>query len=161
MQNTDAFIIDIQFVVGNEKEYYIKELAVLDLETSSIYHQIFKPKFVYSQLSIEAKRQDYFNYKNINGLRWSDGCLDYGEISNWLNMFTGKNIIVRGIDKKRVLQKYLPKTNIIDLEMSKSLYSCKDPGICCYIHKRRLDLRCATKTVLKIKQYIIDCNIKI
>lgn len=158
MQNSDTVIIDIQFVVGNEREYYIKEIAILDLETLKLSNYIFKSKFAYSKLNSLARSQNFYNFKNINGLRWADGRLKYGEIINLLSAFKEKNIIVRGVEKKKELQKYLPTSNIIDLEMNKSLEICEDPGVCCKIHENRFNLRCATKNVLKIKQYINECE---
>lgn len=160
MENTDTIIIDIQFVVGNEKEYFIKEMAIFELETAKSYNYIFKSKFHYSKLNTHAKIQNYYNYKNINGLLWKDGDLNYQEISNVLNKFISKTIIVRGEDKKRVLKYYLPTTSIIDLEMNIGLESCDDPGVCCSLHKYRPMLRCAYRNIFKIKQYLSNNKMK-
>lgn len=156
MEITDKIIIDLQFVIGNEKENLIKEMTILELESSKLQHYIFKPKFHYLKLNTQAKIQNFYNYKYINGLRWIDGTLDYKEIYNILINFVDKVIIVKGVDKKQILQSYLPTTNIIDLDMNKSLEVCLDPGICCKLHENRLKLRCAYKNVFKIKKYMND-----
>lgn len=160
MGNTDAAIIDIQFVIGNGKEYCIKELAILELETSKSFNYVFKPKYHYSKLDTQAKLQNFYNYKNINGLRWKDGTWNYKEISTILNKLSNTNIIVRGIDKKQILQSYLPDAHIMDLDMNKSLECCDDPGICCILHQRSR-LRCAYRNIFKIKNYIEDNKINI
>lgn len=150
----EKIVVDIQFVIGNFKEYYIKELAVLDPQNHTLKVYIFKPKFGYSQLSTSAKKQNRFIYKHINGLHWNDGDIDYKRLPIILNSMKDKEMIVRGIEKKRVLEKHLPETIITDLVMTTNLASCKDPEILCTLHKNRFDCRCAVKTVLKINNYL-------
>lgn len=157
MNNTDIVIIDIQFVIGNEKEYFIKELAILNFESLVAENYIFKPRFHYSKLNTQARIQDYYNYKNINGLRWMDGTLKYENIFDILQKLSDKALIVKGYDKKQILRFYLPTTKIIDLEMSQNLesYTTNSKNYC-NLHKQRLKLRCASNNVLKIKQYMLD-----
>lgn len=150
----EKVIVDIQFVVGNFKEYYIKELSVLKPQSHKLHVYIFKPKFEYSKLSTSAKKQNRFIFKHINGLQWNDGDIDYEKLPLILNSLKDEELIVRGFDKKRVLEKYLPGTMITDLTMTTNLASCKDPEILCRLHKNRLDCRCAVKTVIKINNYL-------
>lgn len=157
--NADKVIIDIQFVIGNRKEYYIKEMAVLQLEPRILKNYIFKPKFHFSNLFSQAKRQNYYIYKNINGLRWEDGDLEYHVLFDILKSIQNKEIIVKGLEKKKILQKILPSTVITDFEMETNLASCSVNNICCDLHTKRLNCRCALKTVYKIHKYMNDYNI--
>lgn len=100
MQYTDLAIVDIQFVIGNKNEYYVKEMAILDLTSNKEENYIFKSKFHYSKLTTQARYQNKFNYKHINGLLWRDGQINYNEIFGILQKISEKTIILRGIEKK-------------------------------------------------------------
>lgn len=157
MNIADIVIIDIQFVIGNDKDYFIKELAILNFESPVAENYIFKSKFHYSKLNSQARFQDFYNYRNVNGLRWKDGTLKYEKLFGILQKLTDKVLIVKGAEKKQTLHSFLPTTKIIDLEMYKNLESCStNSEIYCNLHKQRLKLRCAFNNVFKIKEYMIN-----
>lgn len=152
----DTVIIDVQFVIGNGKEYYIKEMALLHLNPLKIENFIFKSPFDFSMLLPQARKQNFFIYKNINGLCWEDGDIELSKLEHILKNISENcsRVIVKGIEKKRMLANFLPNNCIEDLQMETNLDSCFSYGICCDLHIKRLKCRCAINNVLKIRHYL-------
>lgn len=109
-------IVDLQFVIGNNNQYYLKEMAT-NHNTSIItmlYH--FKPPYPKEELNVIAKNQNNYNQENINGLNWSDGQINYNDIPAIMESFSiYDKIYVKGLQKKTFLEKYLTN-QIIDWE---------------------------------------------
>ena len=108
--------VDLQFVRVGE-EYFIKELAAIN-DDIQILHCLFKPLFDYSLLPLKNKKQLFWLKKYHHQIDWEDGFIPYNQgkhiIDQELKKF--KNIFVKGLEKKKWLEKHgIHVKNIEDL----------------------------------------------
>lgn len=153
-----ACIIDVQFVIGKNSEYIIKELSILPENSSSpAEHKIFKPPYTKTELDDILRAQNSYNCANINGLLWECGVSEFNDIKTTLEKYKNYNIIVQGSEKKRVLAQYLPAACIFDLSnCMKSLKYWKDLPFTCAVHNNNNIQRskCTQNNVQKIQRYL-------
>lgn len=154
-------IIDVQFVIGKNSEYIIKELSILpETSSSPAEHKIFKPPYPRTELNENLRTQNSFNCANINGLLWECGETDFKDISATLDKYKNFNIVVQGSEKKRVLAQYMPETCIFDLSsFMKSLKYMKDFPYTCAVHNQNHATsvqrsRCTQNNIQKIQRYL-------
>lgn len=150
-------IMDIQFIQGNHGQYFAKELAILKHETVEPMIFYFKPPYPENELDEKTKWRQKFTYKNINGLKWNDGGIDYNNISQILSIYTNSIIYVKGLQKANFIKNYIDKlsTNIIDLEDIPNLQKLKKFQISCKVHGGLLALRCAAQNCINIYLYML------
>lgn len=109
-------IVDIQFNIGKNCDLIIKEMAILHANYVAPYYYLFKPPYPFCELSKKEKLQNNYNTKFINNLDWNAGYVDYNAITGILLQFKDHTIIVKGEQKKKLLEKLLPiGTNILEL----------------------------------------------
>lgn len=151
---TDTVIIDIQFLLGKNKEYIIKELAILPSTHITPLYFLFKPPYTFFKLGKRIQFQNLYNYRYINALDWYCGNVDYSSIREVLAAFQSYTIIVKGHDKKVALMTYLPNTNIIDLSSADfCLEDHQDFTHNCPYHHSSFQ-RCAINNTFKIRRYM-------
>lgn len=156
MSSSSAVVLDIQFVVGNKQQYFAKELAILQNGrlTPDVYY--LKPPYPLEELDAKAKWQNEFTCRNINGLDWDVGDLDYNELKNVLSSLTGRTIYVKGEQKEKFIQKYLPQSTAVinlDIPRLKNLQQFKVP---CKIHtEEQFPARCAVQNCTNIYLYML------
>lgn len=163
VDRNSSVLVDFQYLLGNNKQVFVKELAFMKAGTviPNFYH--FKPPYHIKELDNDTLRQQSIHRQNINGLDWSEGEIPYtslGEILLPLNKFA--TVIVRGEIKRKFLTKYL-STNIIDVDIGKSLALYPNFYTNCRIHKN-IPLRCALNNLFKLfvilenSNYDVYCN---
>lgn len=150
-----ACIVDIQYVC-DRGNMYIKELAFLEPYsfTPSVYW--FKPPYKNPSLAFSNHRN--YIYRNINGLRWEDGEIDYNKIGSIIMAFSLKynTFQVKGLEKKRTLESFLPEgslTSVIDLVLLEPLEKMKPYSIFCPVH-HLTRARCAARHVKLIRLHL-------
>jgi hypothetical protein len=146
----NTILLDLQFINGNNKQLFVKEICYMHPDMVHIEHIVLKPPYPEEELDDKTKNQIDYCYENINGFRWNDGTIDYLELNLILNGLKDFLIIVKGIEKKKFLQKYLPNTRIYDLDMKKSLSKFFNYRTKCYIHEDQHLKRCAIANVMKL-----------
>lgn len=151
----DKFILDIQFVCGNNGQYFIKELAVLTIGTicPKVYH--FMPPYPYQELSLKAKRQNNYDVKNINGLHWSGGTINYNSLTEVFSTFENATIYVKGEVKASFIRKYLSTSEIIELMQIPRLSELVNFQSHCQIHNNVPSVRCALQNCINIYLYML------
>lgn len=103
----------------------------------------------------KSKWQDKFIYKHINGLSWCSGDTDYNEILNILSNYKHSRIYVKGEQKMVFIRKYIPQTDIINLETIPNLNSLRQFKVYCKIHGQIPILRCAVQNCINIYLYML------
>lgn len=145
-----TILLDLQFINGNNKQLFAKEISYMQPDIVDVQHFVLKPPYSEQELDDTTKAQIKFCYKYINGFYWEDGAVDYLELCSILNDIKDFDIIVKGIEKKRFLEKYLPNTKIFDLDMKKSLSQFLNYKTKCYIHEHQNLNRCAIANVMRL-----------
>lgn len=147
-------IVDIQFICGNRGQCYVKELAILPhgCLIPFVYH--FAPPYPREELSFKARLQNNYDFRNINGLNWNDGNIEYNQLANFLSQIKDSLIYVKGEAKEQFIRKYLPDANIQQLKIPK-LSSLQQFETSCEIHGRLPQLRCAVQNCVNIYLYLL------
>jgi len=64
--------VDLQYVLGNNKQVFVKVLAFMPARTviPNFFH--FKPPYEYNIIKLDngALKQQHLNQQNVNGLHW-------------------------------------------------------------------------------------------
>lgn len=155
----ETVVVDIQFLLGKNKEYIIKELAILPINHPNPLYFLFKPPYPFFKLGKRIQFQNLYNCRYINALDWYSGNVDYCTIKDILSAYQNFTIIVKGQEKKVILQKYLPiPTNIVDLQSEDSLQDCPDFVHNCPHHNSTYSL-CALNNVYKIRRMLEQKNL--
>lgn len=147
-------ILDVQFVVGNNAQYFAKEVSILKTGSVKPCLYLFKPPYPVEELRPKYRRQNEFNFKNINGLKWNYEDLEYNHLPRLLSTVESFMIYVKGDTKKQFLQKYLPQSTIIDLRIPK-LSDLEQFDTYCKIHIKTPYLRCAAKNCINVYLYML------
>jgi len=161
VDRNSSTIVDFQYVLGNNKQVFVKELAFMPAGTviPNFFH--FKPPYNIKELDNGALKQQHLNQQNVNGLDWSAGDIPYTsleEILTPLNKYHA--VLVRGEIKKNFLIKYL-STNIIDIDIGRSLTQLPNFFTNCRIHKKKLPLRCSLNNLFKLFVFLENTNYEI
>lgn len=147
-------LIDLQFVCGNFKQQYVKELVLLFADSTTPIHHHFKPPYSKNILSQRTIRQNTFNKNHINGLDWSSGYLEYSMLAYILQTVENYTIVVKGPEKVAFLGQYLSTNNIININTNQSLANMLDRYHNCPIHHRAFT-RCGINIVFKIMFFMV------
>lgn len=158
--NMAQFIFDMQFVSGNNGQYFPKELAVLPFGSVCPTFYLLKPPYPYQELTIRASLQNRYDRENINGLHWNDGDVCYNNLPEILAPFTSCTIYVKGDLKENFIKKYLPDTEIVQLKIPK-LNELQNFQTYCQNHSKTPLVRCAVQNCINIYLYILINKISI
>lgn len=148
-------LIDLQFVCGNYKQQYVKELVILFADSSNPIHHHFKPPYPENQLSPKYVKQNIFIRKYINGLDWSSGDMDYSMLAYILQTLENYTVVVKGPEKAAFLSQFLAANHIIDIQTNRSLSNMVDRYHNCPIHHRGYT-RCGVNNVFKIMFFMVS-----
>lgn len=154
INNMSKFIVDVQYVSGNNCHYFVKELAILPF--GSIYPKFyfFAPPYPKQELSSRANQQNQFEVANINGLDWGEGETNYNDLPGILEYFANATIYVKGKMKENLIRKYLPTTEILQLDIP-SLSKLQNYQQYCNVHSTRSSSRCAVQNCVNMYLYIL------
>ncbi|QKS69573.1 hypothetical protein [Drosophila-associated adintovirus 2] len=160
IDRNSAVILDFQYVIGNYRQIFVKELAFMQAGSviPNFFH--FKPPYHAKELDQVILNNQHSTKRHINGLDWSEGDISYLSLSDILtplNSFAA--VIVRGETKKQFLTKYL-STNIIDVEIGQSLTCYPNYFTNCRIHKKQ-PVRCALNNLFKLFVILESSNFEI
>ena len=106
------YILDIQGFQKCQNDYIVKELAILEVQDSSMPMVFtFKPPTFWSQLSVDEKCTARWLEMSFHGIRWNSGTIPYDQLSDILHKYlkNAKKIFIKGIQKKKFLTKILPE----------------------------------------------------
>lgn len=107
-------IIDFQYLVGNCKQIFIKELSIFKTDQIGIVSHLFCPPFPEEELTQDAKNQNQFCANHINKLKWKSGWEPYTSLSNILGQFKNATVLVHSLEKQQFLLQYLPDVQIVE-----------------------------------------------
>lgn len=146
--------MDFQYLLGNNNQIFIKELAFI--RASSVTPQVFyfKPPYQWQDLEAKYKKQNKFCAKYINKIRWDYGDLNYIELSYFIRDLnadeTLTTIFVKGEDRVNFLKKYLFKVQELKMPGSFENYTFQKHD--CKIHNDNFT-RCSINHVLQMSDF--------
>lgn len=112
------FILDFQGF-KNEKEFIIKELAIISTDGQIYELHLFLPPYSFHELSKNVRNQVHWVEKHLHGLYWSSGFKQYSQLKDILKQIGIKgNIYVKGTEKQTIISQILSgfDVKVINLE---------------------------------------------
>jgi hypothetical protein len=151
-------IIDIQCILGANNNYFIKEMSIVDTETWTTQHWIFKnSKLPQDTKSLKTNKWLEHNYHQLS---IDFGDVEYEELRKIMNSINFKCIYVKGEQKKQLLVKFIPHVtliNIEDLGCPRLEQICDDETLpCCIFHKDLNHKQCTFYKVFAIRKWFIN-----
>lgn len=154
-------ILDVHCVLDSSYTYMIKELSIVDTNTLSTQHWIFK----HSQASQNAKSRSVNKWlkNNYHQLPLEHGDVDYKELPNILKSLTFDIIYVKGEQKQKMIKDIIPQIEVHDIKQ----LGCPRLGqICdeetlpyCIFHKELNIKQCTFFKVFALRKwYINNCQ---
>ena len=118
-----SFIVDVQGFQYKDSDFICKELTLLPVEScSSEIHIFFKFCIKFEHLEKLLQRQANYLTSHVHGLIWEKNKNDEEEYTNLSSLLLQSGIhkksqiIVKGLQKKRWLEKILPDFSIMNVE---------------------------------------------
>lgn len=104
--------IDIQGFRGENNEFIAKEVAVLYDDCDDYQLFLIKPPYKKETLSFKVQRNINWLTKYYHGLSWTSGTISLKSLKKILiSNLHGRDILVKGEEKKKYLEKLLYKKN--------------------------------------------------
>jgi len=156
---SDYAICDLQGFFDNNNQFVLKEFCICDLDGTVSYHCLFQPPYPWDSLSHKVQNTNKYCSRNLHGLNWESGVLNYDDLTKTLRSATSKYkmIFVKGLDKKKFLDDKID-CYILDLGdcfVTQSLKSMVQPSsspnviLCSYNHNN---------TVVKNNCALLNCK---
>jgi hypothetical protein len=153
-------ILDVQCVLDSKSEYLIKEMSVVDTITLSSQHWIFK----HSRVTQIAKSRSVNKWleRNYHNLSMEHGDVEYEEVDRILNSLKFNRIYVKGEQKQKIIQDFIPHVyviNIEDLGCPRLNLLCHDNLPCCIFHMDLNPKQCSFQKVFALRKwYLNNCH---
>lgn len=156
-------VIDVQCVVDSDLHMVIKEICIADAQRAThVMHWLVQhpPTF---RLSPQSTKVNVWLQTHFHGIRYTDGHIPYSELARVLGAVNSRYtaVYVKGIQKRNLLQRYLPKCTVIDLEA----YGCpkcrmlqQQQHVCPFHSDRAQNKTCAKAQCLALRVWM-DENI--
>lgn len=112
------FILDFQGF-KNEKEFVIKELAIISTDGTIYELQLFLPPCSLHELPTNVIKRVHWIEKHLHGLYWSSGFKEYSQIKDIFKYIDIKgNVYVKGLEKQTFIAQLLSEfdVKVINLE---------------------------------------------
>lgn len=89
-------LVDFLFHHGNNKQIFVKELAILDCDSLVPEHYHFMRPYCAPEME-------------VNGLPWSEGNIPYSNLEGILKALAGRGkvLLVQSVEKQKFLNKFL------------------------------------------------------
>lgn len=150
-------ILDVQCVVGINNKWFIKEMSIVDTETSFNQHWIFKN----TTLKQDAKSRSVNSWlqRLHHGLSPDYGDVEYEEIHKIFQSIKFDRIYVKGLQKQRIIVEFMPHATVYDLELFECPRICsltEQSLSCCIFHKDLNPLQCTLNKALALKNWYVN-----
>lgn len=150
-------ILDVQCILGVNNKYFIKEMSIVDTETWSNQHWIFK----HTSLKQDAKSQSVNSWleRLYHGLSLEYGDVEYGEIQKIFHSFKFERIYVKGSQKQQIISEFMPHVTVFNLENTECPRLCELNGEtlpCCIFHKDFNPQKCTLYKVFALKKWYVN-----
>ena len=131
-EQSKSCVIEVQSYRGNNNEYIVKELAILDLSTDVVNYFLFKPPFPLEYLDSKSLKTYNWLFNYFHHIPWHEGFTPYGELKNILNHYCSQYelIYTTGLEKANWLKMRTAST-VTDYTLDKTIATKESKsGIC-------------------------------
>lgn len=162
-------IVDVQCILGINNIYYIKELSIMDADLNSCASQHYIVKSPGEYQNARSRSVNNWLFRNYHQLSLDCGDVEYSELERIFNSLTYSCIYVKGEQKQKMIQNYLPNVEIIDLlqlgcprlnqlciNINQIPLSLASSVVCCLYHKNLNYTKCSYNRIFKLKQWFLN-----
>jgi len=151
-------ILDIQCVLGTNSKYLIKEMSVIDTDTWSAQHWIFKHRN--NTQDAKSQRTNKWLEQNYHDLSMEYGDVEYEEIDRILNSLNFEQIYVKGEQKQKIINNFIPYTTVINIEElgcpRLDQLCVEDKLPCCIFHMNLNPKHCTFYKVFALRKWFVN-----
>lgn len=161
----NTYIVDFQGIGGLNKEFILKELAILYEGDHHHHHFIVTPPCNLSLLSTSLRRQAHWLYNNYHGLCWNGGYISFAKVKIFLRRkIQNGTVYVKGIDKAKWLRNLLANENV-EVKNVEDFFSCPNLKKLRSIYPNQIKCEshvkcCALQNVFLLSMFLNECNAK-
>lgn len=159
-----SYIVDFQAFKGLVNEFYLKEVAIVNIHSDTVYHWIIRPPTMYCNLNEEMQlRVNYLTYK-IHGIPWQTGYIDESEVIALMkNILKNAAVVyIKGSERVTYLRNLLKgyrNVTVYDLDHFEEFLKpeCKKKNLkfkCTYDRPNHKKLRCALEQVTRYRDIL-------
>lgn len=155
-------VIEFQAFRGNNDEFVVKELVILDVQSGVTNYFLFKQPFPFFNLTTKNAKTNKWLSKYFHHISWYEGFTDYSELENIMIQYCSryKNIFSSGLEKCEFLSMYAPK-NVTIYNICRQKSNCEITGICIGVrYNKHKILNCALSNAYNLKT-MLQTNIKL
>lgn len=138
-------IVDFQ-AVKKDKNFILKEIAIVDTDNLIYFHGIVKNSVAFTSLSEQDRRTAIWLEKNFHGLHFFSGNLLYEDVIPILQSLDDV-IYCKGFEKQKYLSTWVK--DVRNLEKAPCLNKLSDIGIRCLMHEEN-NFVCALNQALNL-----------
>lgn len=147
-------ILDVHYILGVNGEYFIKEMSVIDIESSFNQHWIFR----HTSLKQDTRSLCVNSYLHRlhHGLSLDCGGVEYEEIHKIFKSLKFRGIYVKGRCKRRIIADFMPHAVVLNLEDFECPHICRLTRgetllPCCDFHSDFNPQQCTLNKVFALK----------
>jgi len=148
-----AAVLDIQCVLGANSKYVIKEMSVIDVDSWTTQHWIFKHTFN----SLHVNKWLERNYHQIP-IQYGD--VEYKELERILHSLKFDYIYIKGEQKRQIIRELIPRVEVINLEdigCPRLNELCDEDSLPnCTFHMKLNTRHCTFRRVFALKKWFIN-----
>lgn len=114
------YYIDIQGFRDDANNFIVKELGISHENEFRPMHYIFEEPCPHWEYSLKTRITNRYLSNHLHGLPWHFGDVPYNKLKDILSSLEASRIYVKGLEKKRVIEKYVDCI-VIDLSYGPSI----------------------------------------
>ena len=151
-------ILDIQCVLDTNNKHLIKELSVVDTETWATQHWIFKHSLLTQ--NVKTRGVNKWLERNYHQIPVEYGDVEYEEIDRILNSLKFGIVYVKGEQKQKIIQEYIPHVSVINIEdlgCPRLDHLCTEDTLpCCIFHRELNSKQCTFYKIFALRKWFIN-----
>lgn len=155
-ERASTILLDFQYINGNKRQIFIKELAFMEGNNLKIHHHHFLPPFPEAELDYLSVRTNTYCRDHLNFLDWNNGNVSYLEVEPILRSLDRyETVLVHGTQKRDFLRNKYKMTNVEILDEMPSYKSMFKYQHTCPTHLPNV-VYCAYSHVFSMFLYLIE-----
>lgn len=125
------YYVDIQGFRDDANNMIVRELGISSENETLPKHYIFEEPYFYLENSRKTRITNFYLTRNLHGLPWHFGDIPYTKFKDILSSLDATAIYVKGIQKKRLIEKYVD-CSVFDLDYAPSISQMFKSDLSCH-----------------------------
>jgi hypothetical protein len=138
----------------------IKEMSLLGIDDAqTVQHWIFKHRLI--RQDAKSQKVNKWLERNYQRLTLEHGDVNYKELGNIFKSLKFKQLYVKGLQKQKIIEKYIPHVSVINMEelgcpRLNQLCNANSNFPCCTFHTNLNPNQCTFYKVYVLKKWYVN-----